>query len=359
MTALSKVLGRATKNFNIPVWSQENVGGPFYGGGVHPYQEAANLQLDLKDYFTPSYNLGVLWQPKSYFSFGAVYQSAYENDLYGKYKFTYSAAYRRMVDWYGSTPYLTTQAAILNLPYISVPYQSGTVHMIDFVFPQRVQLGIMVRPLKRLKLLCDLHWADWSAFDYQEFQFDQSIHALQSGKMTGHLHGPYKVKNATGYFDTFHWSYALEFEISKKLTFRCGYENRKSSVDITMFSASNLPDMHKYGVGFQVNLKKGTTIHLAVGYVTGDIFVPNDTSDNMNSLSFTKSSSSPYAGLDVYERYIIRQYNFSVAQQLPGEIDKAKRKKDKFKKLKKNLKYTIKNIKKSLKKTLKKLNPLK
>ena len=352
MTALTKVLGRATKDFNIPIWSQENVGGPFYGGGIHPYENVLTFEAELKDYFSPAYQLGFLWNPKWYFSFGGVYMSEFKNQLYGKYKFTYSAAYRRMVDWYGSTPYLTTQAAILDLPFASVPYQTGRVHMIDYVYPQRVQLGVMVAPIKKLRLMCDLHWAEWSAMDYLEFEFDQTIQALQSAKMSGHVHGNTTIKNATGYKDTFHWSYAAEYDISKKLTFRCGYEYRKSSVEMDMFSATNMPDCHKYGVGFELRLPKGVKIDFAYGYLTGDIYVPNDTSNNLNSLTFTKTSTSAYAGLDVYEKWTIKQINFNVTQPLPTEIDKEKRKTDKLKKIKENLKYSIKN-------GLKKLNPFK
>jgi long-subunit fatty acid transport protein len=359
MTALTKVLGRATKDFNIPVWSQENVGGPFYGGGIHPYENVLTFEADLKDYFSPAYQLGFLWQPKQYFTFGGVYMSAFENQLYGKYKFTYSEAYRRMVDWYGSTPYLTTQAAILDLPYSSVPYQTGKVHMIDYIYPQRVQLGVMVTPVKRLRLLCDLHWAEWSAMDYLEFQFDRPIQALQSAKMTGHVYGSSKIKNATGYKDTFHWSYASEFDISKKLTFRCGYEYRKSSVEMDMFSSTNMPDCHKYGVGFEIRLPKGVKIDLAYGYLTGDIYVPNNTSDNLNSLSFIKTSTSPYAGLDVYQKWTMKQVNFNITQPLPTQIDTENRKTDKLKKIKENLKYSIQNMKDSFKNGLKKLSPFK
>ncbi|RJP79731.1 MAG: hypothetical protein C4522_09360 [Desulfobacteraceae bacterium] len=360
MTALTKVLGRATKNFNIPVWSQENVGGPFYGGGIHPYRDTVLVfETDLKDYFSPAYQLGFLWQPKHYFTFGGVYMSEFKNQLYGKYKFTYGEAYRRMVDWYGSTPYLTTQAAILDLPYASVPYQSGTAHMIDYVYPQRVQLGVMVSPIKKLRLMTDLHWAEWSALDYLEFQFDQPIQALQSAKMSGHVYGSYKIKNETGYKDTFHWSYAAEYDISKKLTFRCGYEYRKSSVEMDMFSATNMPDCHKYGIGFEIRLPKGVKIDLAYGYLTGDIYVPNDTSNNLNSLSFTKSSTSPYAGLDVYEKWTLKQVNFNITQPIPTEIDTENRKTDKLQKMKENLKYSIQNMKDSVKNGIKKLNPFK
>jgi len=346
MTALTKVLGRATKNFNIPIWSQENVGGPFFGGGISPYEEVMQLDLKINDYFSPAYNIGILWEPIKWLSLGAVYQSAFKNQLYGKYKFTYSNAFRNVIDWYGSTPLLTTQAAILNLPFNSLPYQTGKAHMLDFEFPQRVQLGIMVRPVPRIKLLCDLHWVNWEqAWPEQHIVFDQQIHALQFAKMSGHVHGPYAVSNETGLRDTFHWSYATEIALSKKLCLRFGYEFRKSSFpDIEMFGASSLPDLHKYGVGIGLSLPKGVKIDLAYGYVVGDIFIPNDTSVNLNSLQFTKSSTSPFAGLDVHIKYQMHFLNFNITKPLPTEIDKGKRKKNKFKKLKKNIKAALKKL---------------
>jgi len=250
-----------------------------------------------------------------------------------------------MVDWYGSTPLLVTQAAILNLPTSSVPYQSGRAHMLDFEFPQRVQLGVMVRPVPRIKLLCDLHWVNWSVWKEQYIVFDQDIQAFQIAKLSGHTDGNRAVANETGLKDTFHWSYATEIALSPRLCLRLGYEFRKSSFqDIETFGASSLPDLKKYGVGIGLNLPKGVKIDVGYGYAVGDIFVPNNTSTNLNSLDFTKSSTSPFAGLDVYTKYQMHFATFNVTKPLPTEIDQAKRQKDKFKNLKKNIKATFKRL---------------
>jgi long-subunit fatty acid transport protein len=163
--------------------------------------------------------------------------------------------------------------------------------------------------------------------------------------MSGHVHGNRAVSNETGLSDTFHWSYATEIALSPKLCLRLGYEFRKSSFpDKRTFGASSLPDLKKYGVGLGLSLPKGVKIDLAYGYAVGDIFVPNDTSENLNSLDFTKSSTSPFAGLDVYTKYQMHFATFNVTKPLPTEIDKATRTKDKFKALKKNIKAALKKL---------------
>ena len=119
------------------------------------------------------------------------------------------------------------------------------------------------------------------------------LQPLEVGKFSGHVHGDRDVINATGLKDTFHWSYAAEIDIKPNVTLRLGYEFRETSATHEYFSASSMPDLDKYGIGLGFKFKSGTTLDIAYGYVTGDYYIPNDTSYSMNSLNFTKSSTSP------------------------------------------------------------------
>ncbi len=360
MTALTRVLGDATRDLEIPVLSEQTLPPPWFGGGIHPFRPIAHLSVELQDYFSPSYNVGILWEPIKNFSFGAVYQSAIENELTGKYCFTYTTQFMRFVDWNDASPMLVTRSAMFDLPMTVVPYQSGTVQMLDFQYPQRVQAGIMVSPIKRVRLLCDIHWANWSTWSVQHLHFDQDLQPLEIAKFSGHVHGDRDVINETGLKDTFHWSYATEIDIKPNVTLRMGYEFRETSATHQYFSASSMPDLNKYGIGLGIKLKNGASLSFAYGFVTGEYYIPNDTSFSMNSLKFTRSSTSPYAGLDVNIDYKIHIFNFGIMAPVKTDIEKAVRKKEKLKSLKRHLKYMVKKIKNiNLKDKIKKLNPFK
>jgi long-subunit fatty acid transport protein len=360
MTALTRVLGDATRDLEIPVISEQTLPPPWFGGGIHPFRPVAKLEVEMQDYFSPSYNIGILWEPAKRFSFGAVYQSSIKNELTGKYKFTYTSQWKRFIDWNDASPMLITRSAMFDLPMTVVPYQSGSVQMLDFQYPQRIQAGIMVSPIKRVRLLCDIHWANWSVWSAQHLHFDQDLQPLEVAKFSGHLYGDRDVVNTTGLKDTFHWSYATEIDIKPNVTLRMGYEFRETSTPHEWFSASSMPDLDKYGIGLGFKFKSGTTLDLAYGYVTGDYYIPNDTSKNMNSLAFTKSSTSPYAGLDVHVDYKIHLFNFSATRPVKTDVEKAIRQKEKFKSLKRHLRYMVKKIKNiDLKGKIKKLNPFK
>ena len=78
MVALTGALGEETKGLEIPVVSELTLPPPWFNGGMNPYDTQGSLQMQLEDYITTSYNLGLLWKPYDWFSFGAVYQSESE-----------------------------------------------------------------------------------------------------------------------------------------------------------------------------------------------------------------------------------------------------------------------------------------
>ncbi len=97
MVALTRVIGDATKDLNIPVISQMTYPPPFFGGGLGPYEHNISVSLAARDDFVPSYNLGLLWRPKDWLSFGIVYQSELRAELSGEYLFEYSEQFQRYV----------------------------------------------------------------------------------------------------------------------------------------------------------------------------------------------------------------------------------------------------------------------
>ncbi len=300
LTALQRTLADATKDLEIPILSQETMPPPWYGGGMGPYEHNVSATLNLRDDFSPSYNLGILWKPRNWFSFGLCYQSTIKSEMRGDYLFQYSEQFQSTVDWNSSTEQTMRSAGMLDLPTQSVPSQSGTVTG-TVRYPQRVQTGIMLKPSDKLKLLFDVHWANWSILQEDRFTFDQKIHPLQSAKLLGAKGGDHAIVVERDMKDTWHWSMGIEYQLLDNLCLRAGYEKRPTSHQAHLFDAGSMPDAEFLGCGLGFKQAKNMRLDLSVGYLFyNDYKVPNNTSANFNSNIFT-DVGSPYNGLD-YEQ---------------------------------------------------------
>ena len=304
LVALTKELGDTSGNINIPIISQLVAPAPWFGGGIGPYEEMAKLKLKGRDDFTPSYNLGLLWEPSKWLSLGACYQSEVKAKMRGEYTVALGQNFQNVIDWLGSSPSTLVMAQILGLPTVSRAYEEGYCTM-QFVFPQRFQAGITLRPFKFLKLMTDVHWTEGSANKVLSIDFDQNMQVFQFIRILGYSGGSRSMVAELNTKDSLHFSYALELQPLDWLFLRCGYEARESSVRDDFFSLlAPFPDLDIYGAGMGIRLKNGLSLDLAASYVCNTGYtVPNNSSKQMNSTTFTDIIYNPYAGLN-YEQDI-------------------------------------------------------
>ena len=321
LVAMTRVVGDATKDLEIPVVSEQTLPPPFLGGGLGPYEYNSRLQMDLRDDFTPSFNLGLLWKPRSWFSFGICYQSETRADLTGTYKFEYSQQFQDQVSWNGLTEMTLQNAGMLDLPTVGVPSQHGTVTATQY-FPQRVQTGIMVKPVEKLKLLFDLHWADWSVVKEDRFVCDQTIQLFQIAKLLGYTGGNTSMVVQRNMEDTWHWSVGIEYQLRDNLCLRAGYERRPTSARDDLWDALYfLPDMEFYGAGIGIKLPKNITLDIGFGYLFNSSHkIDNNQSTNMNSTDFTHIVYNPYTGLDYEQETYLYIASFGITMPLEVQI---------------------------------------
>jgi long-subunit fatty acid transport protein len=346
LVALTRVIGDATKDLNIPVVSQQTLPPPWLGGGLGPYEHAISMKMDVRDDFSPSYNIGLLWRPKKWFSYGFCYQSEAVNQLSGKYIWEYSDQFRRQVDWNSSSPMTLESAGMLDLPSKSVPYQSGTVTG-TAELPKRIQTGIMIKPIEKLKLLLDLHYANWSKAGVENrFIFDQRIQLLRIAKMLGYQYDPYTYVVSRNMKDTWHWSIASEYAVNDKITLRCGYEKRPTSLQHSHFDALYfIPDAEFIGTGLGLKMPNGMNVDLAFGYLFSNNYrVYNNESTNMNSTDPTQLGNQ-FAGLDFKQDLSLYVLSFGVTMPLELQIEMMHHQKQ-------MLEHTIKKVKSLFKKIL-------
>ena len=324
--ALTKVLGDATKDGFLPILSDSTFTTPWFGGGISPYEQIASFDMNLRSDFAPNYNIGLLWQPKWFFSFGICYQSPIKAHLHGKYKFKYSESWQRLAAWNGkgvNMPWTVLSppqvAKIFNLPDKAIPEQSGTVFS-DIEFPQRVQMGIKISPVRPLRIMFDVSWADWSVVKEDRFVFDQDIQLLQFVKMSGYAGGDDSMVIKRNMKDTIHWSVGAELQLLDWLCLRAGYEKRPSSVQDNLYDLMYaLPDLNVYGTGIGMKFKNGLVIDLAASYVVNESYkVGRNGSKNLNYENWTYPVYNPYVGLE-YEQET-KTYMVSASFRAPIDL---------------------------------------
>ncbi len=306
LVALTKVLGDATQNLEIPVLSELTLPPPWFGGGIGPYDRVASLELQVRDDFSPNYNLGMLYTPEPWLTWGMTYQSEIDADLNGSYMFKYSDQWQRMMSWMGSSPLLLIVSGMFQLPTQGVPFQGGTLTATQ-KFPQRLQSGVAIKPGEKLKFLFDMNWVNWSVVQQDNFQTDQDIQLLQLVKMLGYTGGHRNLIVQRHLKDTVSWGVGLEFEATRKLTLRCGYEYRPTSIrknlaDLLYF----VPDLHNVGVGAGIRLPHETTLDIGLGCLFNTSYkIPSNSSTNSTSTDFWYPVYNPYAGLNIEQKTFI------------------------------------------------------
>lgn len=325
LVAMTRVLGDATRGLEIPILSELTLPPPWFGGGIGPYDEIASLDFKVRDDFTPNYNLGLLWEPKDWFSYGLVYQSAITANLTGSYNFRYGDDFQRVSAWMGSSPLLLMISGMFDLPTTALAYQSGTMTAVQ-KFPQRVQTGISFKPIQKLRLLFDVNWSNWSAIKQDNFQTDQKIQLLQTVKMLGYAGGDYNLILQRDLKDTIAWSAGLEYQLDKRVQLRCGYEWRPTSVrseyaDLQYF----LPDLHYVGAGAGIKLPHEITVDLALGLMFNPSSkIPDNSSKNFNSTDFFYPIYNPYAGLNYEQETYIYLAGFNLTMPFHSFIEMQK-----------------------------------
>lgn len=297
LTALTRELGEATEGMAIPPWTYLYYKDPLYGGGIHPWETVATLELMVRNDFAPSYKMGALYEPYEWLGFGMVYQSEIKAHMSGNYKIEYGQDFQNMVDYYGHGPWgVRRTSTMLDLPIDPVASQSGTVNLM-VKFPRRIQAGIRFSPIKRLNLMFDLKWSEWSIRKQDHIYLDQDIQLLQVAKLSGHVHGNRKLVSDRFMKDTLDWGISVEYKLSEKIDLLMGYEFRKTSVNRQYMDLTTpIDDMHFFGCGFSRHLENGGRLDFGLAYAYTRARIGPEESKNLTSTDYFRDQTNMFAG---------------------------------------------------------------
>jgi long-subunit fatty acid transport protein len=216
---------------------------------------------------------------------------------------------------------MTIVSAIFDLPTSPTSAQIGNVSL-DMTLPQLANFGVKIKPIKRLSLLADLHWSNWSTTQQFVIKFDQRIQLLQLSKFMGYTGGDYNLVLARNMKDTLTWSAGIEYQALDWLALRAGYEQRPSSTPDNVYDFLSFPTLDYYGAGLGIKLKDNVDVDLCFGYVTGKQYTPDNGSVNLNSTVLgVAGANDPYPGLNIQSSVSLIVAGFKVTMPLEDFLD--------------------------------------
>lgn len=282
-------------------------------GRLRPFNKAGSMSFDMTAPVDPTFNVGMLWEPKDWFSLGVVYQSGTKSTLTGRYVFQADPMFPKFVQGMYSSLLGPVVASMFGLPTSIPDVQSGHATM-RLPFPAHWQAGIKFKPIDRVQFNVDAMYTDWSKWDQLEIKFDRQVALLQMARIFGQADAS-KLVIPRNYRDPIHFGFGLEVAVTRGFKLRYGYEPRKTSVPQSSFDLiAPLPKMTIRSVGVGYESPSGLKIDATYSYATGKYDIPAETSCNMNCSNFFNIIYNPYAGLDVSGSMTVRYGGMSITK---------------------------------------------
>ena len=267
--------------------------------GMNPFGRFGQLELAMEQSLSPSYNLGVLWEPREDFSFGMVYQSASKMRLKGKYHIDNAKAPQELIKGMMSSPTGQILAAILGFPSSVPASESGLVSM-DFEYPQHFQAGIKYNIMPDLQVNFDVGWTDYRAWDKFKFEFDRQISALKIAKLLSSDISDTSLALPLGFTSPWNYGIGIEYSATDRLKLRAGYEPRTSAIpDGKRNTMIPINGAQLFGLGVGYRFDADTDLDLSIGFLRSKDSIPANTSSMANQTGVNNILLNPYAGLNV------------------------------------------------------------
>ncbi|MCG8313574.1 MAG: outer membrane protein transport protein [Pseudomonadales bacterium] len=251
---------------------------------ISPYTNVARLEYDAEAALVWNFNIGALWKPMPWFTWGFVYQFESEAEMSGTYRFTYADEWSNTFKALSDDPLYRLVSGVLGGLPVGETLEEGKAKT-TFTLPAHFATGISVQILPELKVNLDAKWTDWGIWDGITIEFDQD---MDFGRIAQHLAPKYsslRTLTIPRHYES-SWNYAIgiEYQWTDQLALRFGYEPRKSSIPEDKRGVLlPLGDADLYGFGFEMKLPGKQVIDFGIGYLTAEADIPAGSSTNANS----------------------------------------------------------------------------
>lgn len=266
---------------------------------MNPFSTFGKMEVALEQSLSPSYNLGVMWEPTEDFGLGLVYQSAAKMRLKGKYMIQNANAPRELIKGLNSSPTGQILAAILGFPSYIAPTESGLLSM-DLEYPAHFQAGIKYKIIPDLQVNVDVGWTDYSAWDKFKFEFDRQISALKIAKLLSNDVTDTSLSLPLGFQSAWSWGVGFEYSANERLKLRAGYEPRTSAIpDGKRNTMVPINNAQLFGLGLGYRFDEDTDIDLSLAFLRSRDNIPAGTSSLANRDTVDNILLNPFAGMNV------------------------------------------------------------
>lgn len=278
---------------------------------IQPYDTVGTLTMELEDALSLSFNLGVLWEPTEWISFGFVYQSEAKSDLEGDFEMIYTDGTGTGMDnanWLAMTEAMQHNALFddVIIPLLSggslnaQKSEKGSVTL-EYILPQHISFGTSVKVLPDLKLNFDVKWTDYDTWESLDFKFDQDVDFLTIASIfyeliPGDNADPNEMRIPRQYESEWNFAIGLEYEYNDNLLLRCGYEPRNSVIPddrVDLLAPIAGADLYSFGFGYRLDAY--SQVDFAFGYLTSEFDADAGESQNANSNKSGEVVYNPYA----------------------------------------------------------------
>lgn len=240
------------------------------GNQVDIYEEIFDADVEVEDTFTPSVNVGFLWKPVPWFTFGGVYQSQVNHEMEGDYEVRYAEGLGKIintgiVDFIPNTPRGGVDANYA---------ESGKV-TVEQTLPAHYALGISMQVFPDLKLNIDYKKTYFSEWKEMVFEFDRPTYVTGIVGLLSNR-GPNTFASPRGFEDGTNFAYGLEYQWNDNLALRLGYEMRESVIPANMRSPafSIGGDLTLKAIGFNYRYSRTLDIDMSYAQIRSEQEIP-------------------------------------------------------------------------------------
>ena len=267
--------------------------------GLGPFKNLASLEVAVDQRLSPSYNLGVLWEPNDRFAWGAVWHSSADVHMNGDFQINYSNAAQQTVNGIGGSATGALALAVLGVPTQLGPTESGLINT-DLTMPAHFQTGIKVRPTDRLQFNIDAVWVDYDEWNNFDFQFDRATVATSLARLFAPGSSPTNLVIPLEFESTWNLAFGVQYDLTSRIQLRAGYEPRASAIpDDRRSPLVPINEAKYYSLGLGYKWDKDTDIDLAIATLRSEDDIPAGSSCLANCTGIDNFVVNPFAGLDI------------------------------------------------------------
>ncbi len=268
---------------------------------INPFDFVGELSMEMEDALSLSFNVGLLWEPTEWISFGAVYQSEATADMEGDFKMVNTDEFVNTTSSLSHSNLDILVALTGDERFNAVKVEKGSVTS-EQIVPAHIALGTSVKVFPNLKVNVDVKWTEYSAWDELTFKFDGAVDFLTLSSVINAFIGEdnadsRELRIPRNYEDVVSWAIGAEYQYNDNLVLRMGYEPRGSAipddaVDLLVPLAES--DLYSFGFGYQ--LDSYSRVDASIAYLHSEFSAGIGESKNANDTQEGQVVYNPYGG---------------------------------------------------------------